>query len=106
MSAKIIRESLIIVIIQVEYREVQRHAVANNKYMEDYDPIKLPKNADPDKYSYSGYAVGFDVRSTFSLTDDSGFGKNVAIFGVRKSSSMYINNKKINSWLRSNAWVK
>ena len=62
--------------------------------MEDYDPIKLPKNADPDKYSYSGYAVGFDVRSTFSLTDDSGFGKNVTIFGVDKSFSRYADNRK------------
>ena len=62
--------------------------------MEDYDPIKLPKNADPDKYSYSGYAVGFDVRSTFLLTDDSGFGKNVTIYEVDKSFSRYADNRK------------
>lgn len=48
----------------------------------------------PDKYSYSGYAVGFDVRSTFSLTDDSEFGKNVTIFGVDKSFSRYADNRK------------
>ena len=54
----------------------------------------MPKNADPDKYSYSGYAVAFDVRSTFSLTDDSGFGKNVTIFGVDKSFSRYADNRK------------
>ena len=31
--------------------------------------VKLTKNADPDKYKYSGYGIGFDSRSDFSLPD-------------------------------------
>ena len=31
----------------------------------------LTKNADPDKYRYSGYDIGFDARSYFSLPDGS-----------------------------------
>ena len=31
--------------------------------------VKLTKNADPDKYSYSRYGIGFDSRSYFSLPD-------------------------------------
>ena len=29
----------------------------------------LTKNADPDKYKYSSYNIGFDSRSEFSFTD-------------------------------------
>ena len=51
------------------------------------------KNADPDKYKYSGYGIGFDLRSEFSLPDGS-MGKNVIIFGVDMSSSVRIDDKK------------
>ena len=30
--------------------------------------VKLTKSADPDKYGDSGYGVGFDAHSQFSLT--------------------------------------
>ena len=30
--------------------------------------VKLIKNADPDKYKYSGYGIAFDSRSEFSFT--------------------------------------
>ena len=33
--------------------------------------VKLAKNADPDKYVYTGYDIGFDSRSEFSLPDRS-----------------------------------
>ena len=33
--------------------------------------VKLTKNADPDKYIYTGYSIGFDSRSEFSLPDGS-----------------------------------
>ena len=56
-------------------------------------PVKLTKNADPDKYVYTGYGIGFDARSEFSLPDGSS-GKNVIIFGVDIISSLHINNKK------------
>ena len=29
--------------------------------------VKLSKNTDPDKYVYTGYGIGFDSRSVFSL---------------------------------------
>ena len=55
----------------------------------------MTKNADIDKYGYSGYGIGFDRRSSFSFPG-SGFGQNVLIFGVDMSSSAHIDNKKKN----------
>ena len=54
--------------------------------------VKITKNADPDKYSYSGYGIGFDSRSLFSIPNFD-WGKNVVIFGVDMSSSVHIDNK-------------
>ena len=31
--------------------------------------VTLTKNTDSDKYSYSGYGIGFDAHRTFSLSD-------------------------------------
>ena len=60
--------------------------------------VKLTKNADPDKYRYNGYGIGFDLPSELSLPDGS-MGKNVIIFGVNMSSTVHIDNKKnFNSW--------
>ena len=53
----------------------------------------MTKNADIEKYGYSGYGTGFDRRSGFSFPG-SGFGQNVLIFGVDISSSAHIDNKK------------
>ena len=52
----------------------------------------LTKNADPDKYVYSGYGIGFDSCWELSLTDGS-VDKNIIIFGVDMSSSVHIGNK-------------
>ena len=30
-----------------------------------FESVKLAKNADPDKYEYTGYGIGFDSRSEF-----------------------------------------
>ena len=49
-------------------------------------------NADTDKYKYSGYNIGFDSRSEFSLPDGS-MGRNVVIFRVDMSSFVHIDNK-------------
>ena len=54
--------------------------------------IKLTKNADPDKYSYSGYGIGFDTHRYHSLPDGS-VGKNAIIFGVDMSSFVHVDNK-------------
>ena len=51
----------------------------------------MTKNADIDKYGYSGYATAFDRKSDFSFLS-SRFGQNVIIFGVDMSS--LLNKKK------------
>ena len=43
-----------------------------------FGAITLTKNADIDKYGYSGYGTGFDRRSSFSFSS-TGFGKNVIL---------------------------
>ena len=53
----------------------------------------MTKNADIDKYGYSGYGIGFDRKSSFSFPGG-GFGQNVIIFGVDMSSSVHVDNKK------------
>ena len=53
--------------------------------------VKLTKNADPDKYKYSSYGIGFDSHSQFLFTDGS-YRKNV-IFGANMSSSVHFDNK-------------
>ena len=58
-----------------------------------FGAVKITKNADPDKYVYTCYGIGFDSRSEFSLPDGS-MGKNIIIFGVDMSSSVHIDNKK------------
>ena len=55
--------------------------------------VTLTKNADVDKYGYSGYGFGFDRRSSFSFPGGR-FGQNVLIFGADMSSSSHIDNKK------------
>ena len=52
----------------------------------------LTKNADPDKYGYSGYGIGFDTPLQFSLPNSS-WGKNIILFGVDDSSSVHIDNQ-------------
>ena len=58
-----------------------------------FGAVTLTKNADIDKYGYSGYGIGFDRRSRFSFPG-TGFGQNVLIFGVDMSFSAHIDNKK------------
>ena len=58
-----------------------------------FGSVTLTKNADFEKYKYSGYAIGFDRRSRFSFSSG-GFGQNVLIFGADMSTSIHIDNKK------------
>ena len=53
----------------------------------------MTKNADIEKYKYSGYGIGFDRRSSFSFPSG-GFGQNVLIFGADMSTTIHIDNKK------------
>ena len=48
--------------------------------------VTLTKNADIEKYRYSGYGIGFDRRSSFSFPSGG--------FGADMSSSIHIDNKK------------
>ena len=59
-----------------------------------FGTVKLTKNADLDKYGYSGYGIGFNARSQFSWLNDQ-WGKNATIFGVGNSSSLHID---LSSW--------
>ena len=57
-----------------------------------FESVNITKNAYTDKYSYSGYGIGFDSRWIFSVRNFD-WGKNVVIFGLDMSSSVHINNK-------------
>ena len=58
-----------------------------------FGAVTLTKNADFDKYGYSGYGIRFDRRSSFSFPSGR-FGQNVLLFGTDVSFSAHINNKK------------
>ena len=58
-----------------------------------FGSVSLTKNADIDKYKYSGCGIGFDRHGYFSHPS-SGTGRNVIIFGVDMSSSTKIDNRK------------
>ena len=58
-----------------------------------FGAVTLTKNADIEKYKYSGYGIGFDRTSSFSFTGG-GFGQNVLIFGSDMSTSIHIDNKR------------
>ena len=58
-----------------------------------FGAVKLTKNADIDKYKYSGYSIWFDMKGTLGFSAI-GFGRNVIIFGADTSSSAHIDNKK------------
>ena len=57
-----------------------------------FGAVTLTKNADIDKYKYSGYGIAFDRKSSFSLPGGEN-GQNVIIFGVNMNSSIHIDNK-------------
>ena len=71
-----------------------------------FGAVTLTKNADIEKYKYSGYGIGLDRRSSFSFLRG-GFGQNVLFFGADMSSLIHIDNKKkdISSWKRTNARI-
>ena len=58
------------------------------------------KNAVIDKYSYSGYGIGFDRRSSFPFPGTR-FGQNVLISGVYMSFSSHLDSKKIDKLVLS-----
>ena len=57
-----------------------------------FGAVTWTKNADIDKYIYSGYGIRFDRKSRFSFPGG-GFGQNIIIFGVNMISSIHTDNK-------------
>ena len=57
-----------------------------------FGAVTLTKNADIDKYRYSGYGIGFDRRSSFSFPGG-GFGQNMITFRADMNSSIHIDIK-------------
>ena len=57
-----------------------------------FGSVKLTKNADIDKYRYSGYGIRFDRETSFYFGNETG--KNVIILRVDMSSSSKIDNRK------------
>ena len=64
-----------------------------------FGAVKLTKNADIDKYKYSGYSIRFDRCKTFSFPTG-GIGCNVIIFGMDMRSSGHVDKKNVyfNCW--------
>lgn len=59
-----------------------------------FGAVKLTTNRDTEKFTDSGYGIGFNVRRSFLLLDDSGFGKNVIKFGADISPSLHVDHRK------------
>ena len=60
-----------------------------------FGAVSLTKNADIDKYRYSGYGIGLDRHGEISFGN--GLSRNCIIFGVDlSSSSLHANNKTNN----------
>ena len=58
-----------------------------------FGTITLTKNADIDKYGYSGCGIGFDRTGSFSFPGGR-YGQNMLIFGVDMTFSVHIDNNK------------
>ena len=59
-----------------------------------FGTARFTKNADPNKYPYSGYGVSIHVLGIF-LLPNGGFGKNVVIFGTGiRYSSLHVDHEK------------
>ena len=78
----------IIVNIYIVYELSASSSHSDDPTLKDclFDAVTLTKNADIDRYGYSGYGIEFDRKSIFSFPS-SGFGQNVIIFEVDMTSS-------------------
>ena len=83
-----------IVNIYIVYEITSDYSSINYPTLENclFGSVKLTKNADIDKYGYSGYGIGFERNTSFSVGNE--IGKNVIILGVDMSSSTKIDNRK------------
>ena len=83
-----------IVNIHIVYEITSDYKDINYLTLKDclFGSVKLTKNSDIDKYGYSGYGIGFDRETSFSIGNE--IGKNVTVFGVDMSSSAKLDNRK------------
>ena len=81
--------------IYIFYKISRNINISNYLTLENcsFGAVSLTKNADINKYKYSGYGIGFDRHGSFSFPG-TGLGRNVITFGVDMSSSMKIDNRK------------
>ena len=86
-----------IVNIYIVYEISKHYSISLYPTLENclFGAVSFTKNADIDKYKYSGYGIGFDRHGEFSF-GNRGFGRNCIIFGVDLSSSSHANNNKNN----------
>ena len=84
-----------VVNIYIVYEISKSINISDYPTLENYlfGAVSLTKNADIDKYGYSGYGIGFEWHGIFSFPG-TGLGRNVIIFGVDMSSSTKIDNRK------------
>ena len=84
-----------IVNVYIVYEKGKNANISDYPTLENclFGAVSLTKNADIDKYKYSGYGIGFDRHGSFSFPG-TGLGRNVIIFGVDMSSSTKIDNRK------------
>ena len=95
-----------IVNIYIVYEINKNYSISSYPRLENclLGTVSLTKNADIDKYKYSGYGVGFDRHGEFSFGN--GLGRNCIIFGGDLSSSSHVNNKKNNILVLGNDFVQ
>ena len=84
-----------IVNIYIVYEISENINISNYSTLENclFGSVILTKNADFDKYKYSGYGIGFDRHGNFSFLDI-GLARNVITFGIDISAFVHIDNKK------------
>ena len=84
-----------VVNIYIVYELAASSSHANDPAIKNclFGAVTLTINADIEKHKYSGYDIGFDIRSSFLFTGCK-FGQNVLIFGADMSTSIHIDNKK------------
>ena len=85
-----------IVNIYIVYEISQNYNISSYPTLKNclFGAVSLTKNADIDKYKYSGYGIRFNRHGEFSFGN--GLGKNFIIFGADLSSSSHANNQKNN----------
>ena len=91
----------------IVYEISKNYNISSYPTLENYlfGAVSLTKNADIDRYKYSGYGIGFDRKGELSF-GSRGFGRNCIIFGADMSSSSHANNRKSNIFVLGKDFVQ